>query len=123
MLLDAGILILYKLTNAAANGRMPNQKLVEFDRAYYGERTVGYNRLYAAKGVNQSIDKLIRIWRNDAVEVGDYVILEDVDLVTNKPRQYRVDAVQHLLDDDGLKVTDLTLNRLEKFYDVIDSQA
>ena len=121
MLLDSGILTLYKLTNTAANGRMPEMKLVEYDRAYYGERTVGYNRLYAAKGVNQSIDKLIRIWRNDAVEVGDYVILEDVDLVKNKPRQYRVDAVQQLTDDDGLKVTDLTLSRLEKFYDVIDS--
>lgn len=123
MLLDAGILTLYKLTNTAVNGRMPEMKLVEYDRAYYGERTVGYNRLYAAKGVNQSIDKLIRIWRNDAVEVGDYVILEDVDLVSNKPRQYRVDAVQQLTDDDGLKVTDITLDRLEKFYDVIDSQA
>lgn len=111
MLLDSGILILYKLINTAENGRKPLLKLNEFDRAYYGERTVGYNRLYAAKGVNQQIDKLVRIWRNDAVNAGDYVILDD-------QKQYRIDAVQHLYDDDGLKVTDLTLNRLEKFYDV-----
>lgn len=114
MLLDSGILTLYKLTNTAENGRKPLMQLSEFDRAYYGERTVGYNRLYAAKGVNQQIDNLVRIWRNEAVHAGDYVILED-------NNQYRIDAVQHLFDDDGLKVTDLTLNRLEKFYEVLDS--
>ena len=115
MLLDDGILELYTLQNVAENGRMPVYKLVLSDTAYYGERTVGYNRLYAAKGVNQQIDKLIRIWRNDTVEVNFYVILED-------KKQYRVDAVQHLYDDDGLKVTDLTLSRLEKFYDVAENE-
>lgn len=115
MLLDTGILNLYSLSNTAENGRMPVEKLVLFDTAYYGERTVGYNRLYAAKGVNQRIDKLIRIWRNEDVEVNNYVILED-------KNQYRIDAVQHLYDDDGLKVTDLTLSRLEKFYDVAENE-
>lgn len=115
MLLDAGILSLYTLRNLSENGRMPVNKLVLFDKTYYGERTVGYNRLYAAKGVNQKIDKLIRIWRNESVEVNNYVILED-------EKQYRIDAVQHLYDDDGLKVTDLTLSRLEKFYDVAENE-
>lgn len=115
MLLDTGILNLYSLSNTAENGRMPVEKLVLFDTAYYGERTVGYNRLYAAKGVNQRIDKLIRIWRNEDVEVNNYVILED-------GNQYRIDAVQHLYDDDGLKVTDLTLSRLEKFYDIAENE-
>ena len=32
--------------------------------------------------------------------------------------QYRIDNVQHLLDDDGLRVTDLTLRRVEQLYDV-----
>ncbi len=116
MLLDSGILALYKLKNTAENGRMPVQKLVMYDEAYFGERTVGYNRLYAAKGVNQQIDKLVRIWRNEAVEAGDYTILDPSE---ENPKQYRIDAVQQLYDDDGLKVTDLTLVRLEKNYDVL----
>lgn len=116
MLLDSGILTLYKLKNTAENGRMPVQKLVEYDKAYFGERTVGYNRLYAAKGVNNQIDKLVRIWRNETVEAGDYTILDPSE---ENPKQYRIDAVQQLYDDDGLKVTDLTLVRLEKNYDVI----
>ena len=111
MLLDSGILELYKLVNTASNGNMPNEQLVYVDSAYYGERTVGYNRQYAAKAVNESVDKLIRIWRNESISAGMYVLLED-------GNQYQIDMVQHLLDDDGLKVTDLTLNRLEKNYEL-----
>jgi hypothetical protein len=36
--------------------------------------------------------------------------------------QYRIDNVQHLLNDDGLKVTDLTLKRLEDLYDIDDAE-
>lgn len=111
MLLDSGILELYKLVNTAPNGNMPNEQLVYVDSAYYGERTVGYNRQYAAKAVNESVDKLIRIWRNESISAGMYVLLED-------ENQYQIDMVQHLLDDDGLKVTDLTLSRLEKNYEL-----
>lgn len=117
MLLDSGILTLYKLINTAESGRMPDMKLQKYENAYFGERTVGYNRLYAAKGVNQQVDKLVRIWRNEEVEAGDYTILDNP--VVDGSKQYRIDAVQHLYDDDGLKVTDLTLSRLENFYDVI----
>lgn len=111
MLLDSGILELYKLVNTAPNGNMPNEQLAYVDSAYYGERTVGYNRQYAAKAVNESVDKLIRIWRDESISAGMYVLLEDGD-------QYQIDFVQHLLDDDGLKVTDLTLSRLEKNYEL-----
>lgn len=111
MPLDSGILKLYKLVNMASNGNMPNEQLVYVDSAYYGERTVGYNRQYAAKAVNESVDKLIRIWRNESISAGMYVLLED-------DNQYQIDMVQHLLDDDGLKVTDLTLSRLEKNYEL-----
>lgn len=111
MLLDSGILKFYKLVNTAPNGNMPSEQLVYVDSAYYGERTVGYNRQYAAKAVNESVDKLIRIWRDESISAGMYVLLED-------DNQYQIDMVQHLLDDDGLKVTDLTLSRLEKNYEL-----
>ncbi len=111
MLLDTGILSIYTLENTAENGHMPVEELVLLETAYYGERTVGYNRLYAAKAVNQSVDKLVRIWRNENISAGMYVLLED-------SYQYRIDTVQHLYDDDGLKVTDLTLSRLEKNYEL-----
>jgi len=105
-----GLLSLYSLQNTAEKGLKPAYKLVKIDDAYYGKRVVGYNRQYAALGVNQSIDKLVRIWQRP-VRVGDYVILED-------DAQYRVDFVQDLEDEDGLAVTDLTLSRMETYYDV-----
>ena len=101
----------YSLTNIAADGRMPVEMLVCKGEAYYGERVIGYSRQYAAMGIDQRIDKLIRIWRDETITVHDYAIPED-------GQQYRIDNVQHLLDDDGLKVTDLTLYRLEDNYEV-----
>lgn len=102
---------LYKLKNTAEKGRKPAYSLVKFADGYYGERVVGYGRQYAAQGADQSIDALVRIWRNNEVRINDYAILED-------GYQYRIDFVQHLLDEDGLEVTDLTLARLEANYDV-----
>ncbi len=107
-----GLLSLYSLQNTAEKGLKPAYKLVKIGEEYYGKRVVGYNRQYAALGANQSIDKLVRIWQRP-VRAGDYAILEDGE-------QYRIDFAQDLTDEDGLPVTDLTLARLEKYYDVAD---
>lgn len=108
-----GYLTLYTLVNIAEKGLMPKDKLVAIGSEYYGVRTVGYNRYYAALGANQSVDMLVRIWRNTGVKIGDYAVLED-------ENQYRIDFIQHLTDEDGLNVTDLTLTRLESNYDIAE---
>ena len=110
-MLFEGIAQICSLQNIAADGRMPVEALVPRSEAYYGERVVGFSRQYAAMGVDQRIDKLIRMWRDEDVTVHDYAVLDD-------GHQYRIDNVQHLLDEDGLKVTDLTLYRLEDNYAV-----
>lgn len=104
---------LYRLTNTAAKGMMPKEQLVRICDEYYGTRTIGYNRQYAALGADQRIDQLIRIWRNDQARANCYVVLED-------NFQYRIDFAQDLTDEDGLEVTQLTLVRLEENYDVAD---
>lgn len=104
-------LTLYSLQDTAEKGHMPVEKLVKYAEEYYGERTVGYNRQYAALGADQRIDMLVRIWRNNAVRIGHFSILED-------GNQYRIDNAQNLKDEDGLEVTDLTLRRLEDNYNV-----
>ena len=106
-------LVLYSLQNTAAKGLMPKEQLVKTGEEYYGSRVIGYNRQYAALGADQRIDELVRIWRNNQVRTNHYAVLED-------GLQYRINFVQHLLDDDGLEVTDLTLVRLEENYDVAD---
>lgn len=111
MLLNDGVLTVYTLENISASGRMPVEQLVQHSQHYYGERTIGYNRQYAAMGVNQQVDMLVRIWYDKTIRIGMYAVDEDND-------QYRIDIVQHLDDEDGLRVTDLTLSRLDKLYDI-----
>lgn len=114
---DDGILTFYELTNTAAAGRMPVEQLVSVGTAYYGRMRVGVTRLYAALGANRSIDALVRCYNTPAVPEGTkpalFVILED-------GKQYRIDAVQEQTDLDAV---DLTLVRLEDFYDVADEDS
>lgn len=106
---DEGLLTFYSLTNISLPGQMPVEKLASVSTAYYGRRTVGVTRLYAAAGANRSIDVLVRCFNTPEVPAGaEYVILED-------GKQYRIDAAQQIVELDAV---DLTLVRLEEFYDV-----
>lgn len=110
-MLFEGTLKICSLQNVAEPGEMPTEKLVVESYHYYGDRVIGYNRQYAAMGVQQQVDRLIRIWCDENVTVKQYALLDD-------GKQYRIDMVQHLLDEYGLKVTDLTLSRLDDNFDV-----
>lgn len=123
-MMDAGIVTICTLENTAEHGNMPKPKLVPliYDDEelswQFEERTVGMNRQYQAKGVSERVDMLIRIWRAP-VRIGMYAVLTDYEGQENpEGDQYRIDNVQQLLDDYGLKVTDLTLYRLEDQYAV-----
>lgn len=108
---DAGILTLYALENIAAGGDAPVEKLVPVGTAYYAERTVGYNRIYAAMGADERIDTVVRLYNTDVPHHAKYVILED-------GNQYEITVKQKIVDEDA---TDLTLVRIEEYYDVVDS--
>lgn len=106
-----GALTLCDLVNTADKGLKPKYVLKKVDEMYFGDRVIGYNRQYAAMGASQVIDKLIRVWRYP-VRIGQYAVIDG--------DQYRVEFVQDLLDEDQLPVTDITLRRMEKFYDVTE---
>ena len=73
-------------------------------QAYYSRKTVGVTRLYAAAGASRDFDLLVRCHNTPTVPEGaKYVILED-------RKQYRIDAVQEIVELDAV---DLTLVRLE----------
>ena len=105
---DAGILKLYNLTSSSAMGDAPVEKLVLLGTAFYAEKTVGYNRIYAARGANQEIDMVVRCYNTDVPYSAKYVILED-------GNQYQISVKQKIVDEDA---TDLTLVILEDYYDV-----
>lgn len=115
MLHDSGILTICSAKNGADNGDLCREKLKKLSRHYYGERTVGYGRQYAAKGINEQVDMLAEIWEDRTIRIGMVAVADD-------DEQYRIDFVQHKLDEDGLRVTWLTLRRLEERYE-FDSEA
>lgn len=88
--------------------------LVKDNVHYYGERTVGYGRQYAAKGVSEQVDLLVEIWQDRSARIGMYALLDTGE-------QYRIDNVQHKLNEDGLRVTWLTLRRLDDLYDIAEN--
>lgn len=112
MTFDSGILWLCSVENTAELGAMPAMKAVKKSQHFFGDRTVGFSRQYAARGVNEQIDRLARIWLERSAQTGMIALIDD--------EQYRVDNVQHLLDDDGLQVTDLTLRRLDTLYELAE---
>lgn len=112
-MMDSGTCRIYTVTDAAENGEMPNPTLHEYGDYEWAfeDRMISYSRQYAAMGVDQQIDRIIRIWRTP-VRIGDVVVIGD--------EQYRIDNVQPTLDDDSLQVVDLTLRRLEENYDIAE---
>lgn len=118
-MMDAGMLKVCELTNTAANGAMPVEELSEIASTYYEDRVVGYGRYFAAKGVNEQVDLTVRSWRLPEARAGLYAVLSDGE----NDGQYRIVQVQHLLNEDGLKVTDLSLARLEANYELADETA
>lgn len=111
-----GILTIYKRINVADKGLKPQYELEKLSEHFYEKRTIGITRMYAAKGANSQIDALVRIDPDYEADADMIVILEG-------GKQYRIDLIQELKNDNGLYVMDLTLVRLEKFYDVAEQIA
>jgi len=113
MMLDSGVLTLYHAatTEAVRPGDRPEDSRTAYYTGWYGERVVGYNRFFAAQGVNTRVDRLVRILRPDEPVAGsDTALLAD-------GYYYRVTQAQNNHDDEsGEDVCDLSLERIgEKF--------
>ena len=85
-MMDSGTCRIYTVTDAAENGEMPAPTLHEYGDYEWAfeDRMISYSRQYAAMGVDQQIDRIIRIWRTP-VRIGDVVVIGD--------EQYRIDPL------------------------------
>jgi hypothetical protein len=105
---DEGILTFYNLQNTAQSGQMPKQQLVSLEIiGYYANKTIGFNRMYAAKGANCRIDALLRCYNTQ--------ILEGMVVIPNDGTQYQVDASQKVIGKDAV---DITLVKVDKLYEI-----
>lgn len=125
---DDGVLFICDLTNNAPNGDMPKETLTKVGKYWFENRTIGINRQYLARGVNETIDKVVRIAKTENVHIGQYAMLGNGD-------QYRISMVTsgyeqreftRMVDQKyyktariiGLDYTELTLVKVENYYDV-----
>lgn len=113
MILDKGIVNFFHEKSNSGIGNMPGQELIEFYSAWYGSRTVGYNRMYTAKQANVQVDALIRI-----LELPEDVFIYADDICRLEDGiYYRIKAVQRLRDEEaGDDVLDITLTRIGEKY-------
>ena len=112
--MDDGVCRIYKITNTAAPGDMPADGLVLCSSYYFEERVVGMSRYYSALQVQSKIARIVRIWQDRSIEADNVCLIEN-DSDTNGV-QYRIIQAQHIEDANGLKVSDLTLERLVEPY-------
>ncbi len=128
---DSGTLFICDLIDTSENGNAPKEELKRTNKFWFERRTIGINRQYLAKGVNERIDLLVRVKGIQNISIGQYVELGNGD-------QFRIDNVSHgnteaeytrIVKKDfingyktarivGLDYTELTLSKLEKNYDV-----
>ena len=117
MKLDDGIRTVYTLTNIRTDGDMPRMRLTRKSVHYFKERTVGYNRFYAARRTGRTIDMLIRIWQDRTVRPGMVCTVSGEQTPDGQLVQFRIAACQQTEDENYLRVTDLTLERMETLYE------
>lgn len=115
MTLDSGTLVIKRQTVATPDGGMPQVTYQDVFTGYYGSRTVGYNRYFAAKAADDLIDLLVRIQRFVAT-TADLAVLTPAG-ADGTGGTYNIVQVQHLDDEDGLPVTDLSLQRTEGIHE------
>lgn len=113
MTFDDGIVGIYEISNIAEPGKKPRKGLSLKERFFFGYDTLGFNRYYTALQANQQIAAVINTpgW-NDIHSGKDIAIMED-------GNQYTVQLAQKMLDDNNLRITKLTLERIGEAYDVM----
>ena len=109
MTLDDGVLKIFSVENIADQGMKPVYGLKFKSRHYFGFETVGVQRYYTAMKANSRISDLVSIWEDRSITPADICIMED-------GNQYRCSFIQHMKDEEGLRITKITLERMNEEY-------
>ena len=113
MTFDDGILTVYHVKNIAQDGDRPVMGLEKKAQYYFGYAQIGVTRYYNAKQASQEVSAVVNIpgW-NDVKNTDVIVLAEPSDL------QYQIGFVQPELDENGLRIMKLTLERIGQKYEV-----
>lgn len=109
MTFDDGIVGVYQLENKSKSGDKPDYTAKLKEKFYFSYETLGVNRYYTALQAGQRIETVISVpgWAN--VNTNDICIFEN-------GCQYQIRMLQPTIDDDSLKITRISLERLGDVY-------
>lgn len=125
---DDGVLYICNLVDTAENGNKPKEVLQIVNKHWFEERVIGYGRFYTAQGVNQKVDRLVRVNYDNNIRIGQYAVLGNgeqfrIDMVANGQEEFERQKMvegkyyrQYRMT--GLRYTDITMSRVENNYDV-----
>ena len=116
MRFDDGIIRLYQIVYDTQEGGKPNRKLNLYDSFYFGYETLGINRYYTALKANEQIEAVVHIQGWLPLNVSEMIAVMENDV------QYRIPLAQPTLDEFNLRITRLSLERIDQEYDIIDDQ-
>lgn len=110
--MEKGKVKICALIDSSDGGGMPVEKLAVITETYYERRTVGVTREYAAQGVRETIDALIRCRNLRSLPVNaEYAILGG--------EQYRINHKQAI--EESHTGYDLTLERSDNEYELAET--
>lgn len=120
MTFDDGVVGVYTLGNISEKGKMPKQGLTLYEEFAFGYDVLGLNRYYTALEAKQQIEAVINIpeWRRDIVTDTMVAIIADENGNLEGMPQYTIRMTQPMLDEDGLRMTKLSLERINEAYDI-----
>lgn len=109
MTFDDGVLDICAVKNLAEPGERPVVGLVEKESFFYGFDNLGINRYYTAMQNNQQIECVVNIPGWNDIEATDICVLES-------GKQYRIAMMQPMHDENGIRITKLSLERINEEY-------
>ena len=111
MTFDDGIVSICKVENLKSPGEIPKKGIKSIEEFHFSEESLGITRYYEAIKAGQSIDRVIAIYRYP-VSTNQVAVFED-------GSQYIIRMVQPGVDEDGIKITKLSLERNGEDYEII----
>lgn len=110
MTFDDGILKVCEITNTSDNGDMPVHTLVEVARYHFAYDVLGINRYYTALNAKVHLSHVVNISGWNTIDPRSVIVMED-------GTKYKLSLVQPMLDNDGLRMTKLSLERITNAED------
>lgn len=112
MLLDSGTAVILEPVLVSEPGERPRMEYTEeHGRSCYGEKTVGVQRFWTAKGYHATVDMLIRVQRDPGIRTDHRCRVIPFD--GSEGGDYKILQVQQVTDEDGNPATDLALERMD----------